>query len=72
MKWLVTLGRDIDSAQLRELLRPYGTTIPADAQMIPMGNDVVVEVEGPADLPQQLGESVEVKDIHPSSEFNLY
>lgn len=73
MKWLLTVSKDMSKARLREVLEPSGVTISDSVAMIPMDDgDVVVEVEGPADLPQRVKGTPGVKEVHPSSEMTLY
>jgi hypothetical protein len=73
MKWLITIKEHTSKSRLRELLRPSGSTLVEDVPMVPMEDgDVVVEVEGPADLPQRIKAAPEVKAVHPSSEMVLY
>ncbi len=73
MKWLLTVREGTNRSRLREVLAPSGATVAEDAPMIPMDDgDVVIEVEGPADLPLKIKDAPEVKDVHPSSEMTLY
>jgi hypothetical protein len=72
MKWLLTLEAGIDHSRLRQILQSAGSSLAADAAMVPINGDVIVEVEGPADFPSKVRTAPEVKAVHPSSEMTLY
>jgi hypothetical protein len=73
MKWLLTVNERMSRSRLREVLASHGATVDEDVPMIPMDDgDVVVEVDGPPDLPLRIKGAPEVKDVHPSSEMTLY
>jgi hypothetical protein len=72
MKWLLTLSAETDDSRIRQILCSAGSTLDANASRIPIDGDVVVEVEGPEDLPSKLRSIPEIKAVHPSSEMTLY
>jgi hypothetical protein len=72
MKWLLTLKAHPGAARLEEMLRSAGSRLDENESVIPMGSDVVIEVEGPADFPARIKQAPEVRAVHPSSDMTLY
>ena len=72
MHWLVTFAKSVTPDERNRVLVDMSCQVDDEAEPIEIDNDVVVEVEGPADLPER-GRSIPgVKAIHPSSEYSLY
>ncbi|MEU9862532.1 hypothetical protein AB0D99_16835 [Streptomyces sp. NPDC047971] len=71
MKWLLTVPAGTDLGDLATKLSGVGCTL-LDSTPVPIGDDeMVVEAEGPEDLPTRVaGLGLPVK-VNPSSPFDL-
>lgn len=73
MKWLITTKAKIDFNQLKAKLSTYGCENMYDEPPIPLGGEEqVIEVECPRNLPEQLKTDTEILKIHPRSDMTLY
>ena len=73
MQWLVTTAGNTDLQVLIGILRKLDCTVADDAAPVPLDRDEkVLEVEGPADLPQRAAPVPEIHGVYPSSELTLY
>lgn len=73
MRWLLTVGNDVDLEELRAALERLGSTVDAEP-LAPLDNaEQVLRAEGPEDLPSRLLRAglKEVK-AYPDSELELY
>lgn len=69
MRWLLSIDPALSDADLERLLRDMGID-PSDVlATTPVGDDKVVDVEGPRDLPHRAKTQPEVRAVHPSSEM---
>lgn len=72
MRWLVTFSKSVTPDERKKVLTDMACQVDGEAEPVEIDDDVVIEVEGPSDLPER-GRSVPVvKAIHPSSEYTLY
>ena len=72
MRWLVTFAKSVAPDQRNNVLTAMSCQVDDEAEPIEIDDDVVIEVEGPADLADR-GRSVPVvQAVHPSSEYTLY
>ncbi|MFD9030908.1 hypothetical protein ACFVZW_07105 [Streptomyces sp. NPDC059567] len=71
MKWLLTVPIGTDLGDLATWLSTAGGTL-LDVEPVPIGDDeMVVQAEGPHDLPTRVaGLGLPIK-VNPSSEFDL-
>ena len=73
MKWLVVMKRTAAPASLQDLLGAAQASIAPGAEWIDLGFDeMTIEVEGPANLPDQLESDAAIKAVYPSSEPTPY
>ncbi len=72
MRWLITVSSSLDDSQLQDLLAELSCETSEDAGPIPLEQDVVIEVEGPPDLPEMTQRDARVIAVHPSSDMDLY
>jgi hypothetical protein len=73
VKWLLTVSRAVDDSTASDRLAKHGATVEFDP--IPLDDDdKVLEVDGPADLPNRLAADDEdwVKRVSNNSEQELY
>jgi hypothetical protein len=66
-KWLVTLLNESDLAAIN--FDKYGSSVCSSP--MPMGDEIVVSVEGPADLPLKLKNEPLVIAVYPNSNMEL-
>jgi hypothetical protein len=72
MYWLITINRELSTAQVDALLEKWGAER-TETPPIPLGdNETVIEVSGSKDLPQKLSTQKGVIKVSPSSAFTLY
>lgn len=72
MRWLLTTRHGIEPAELQRELEPLGVRVELTAP-IPLGDEQVVEAEGPDDLPARLeGRTSLVRHVHPDSGIEPY
>jgi hypothetical protein len=73
MRWLLTVGNDVDLEELRAALERLGSTIDAEPLAPLDKNEQVLRAEGPEDLPSRLAQAG-MKDVkaYPDSELELY
>lgn len=73
MKWLLTVGNDVDLEELRAALERLGSTVDVEPLAPLDDDDQVLRAEGPEDLPSRLVRAgmKEVK-AYPDSELELY
>ncbi len=77
MRWLVTTVAGTPISRVREAVAVAGGRLDHDDAIPLAGGDggageLVLEVEGPGDLPERLRESPEVLDVYPDSEIELF
>ena len=72
MHWLVTFPKRVTPQERNQVLASLACQIDENAEPIEIDDDVVVEVEGPADLPERGRSVTSIKAVHPSSEYTLY
>ena len=72
MHWLVTFAKGVTAEKRCSVLASMACKVTEDSEPIEVGDDIVVEVEGPADLPARGRAAEGVKAVHPSSEYSLY
>jgi hypothetical protein len=73
MRWLVTTPVDADMADVRATLSDLGCDVSDDPPTPLEGNEQVIHVNGPDDLPTKLPpESTSFKGVYPDSEMELY
>jgi hypothetical protein len=73
VRWLLTVGGDVDLEELRVRLEQLDSTVDT-AAVVPLGGGGrVVPAEGPTDLPARL-ERAGIADVsaYPDSELELY
>jgi hypothetical protein len=73
MRWLLTVGKEVDLEELRARLARLGSTIETES-VVPLDDEAqTVRAEGPEDLPSRLADAGldEVK-AYPDSELELY
>lgn len=72
MRWLVTTPADADLQELRTTLEGLGCEV-SDAPPTPLGEEQVLQVVGPDDLPAKVpAGSASVKGVYPDSQMELY
>jgi hypothetical protein len=73
MRWLLTIGKDVDVQELRTELERLGSTVDP-APSVPLDADEqVVRAEGPDDLPARLTRAgLGAVKAYPDSELELY
>lgn len=72
MRWLVTLAKDIDPLVRDQALKAIKAVVDDPNCAVPVGETVVIEVDGPTDLPDRCRSRPEILSVHPSSEVTLY
>jgi hypothetical protein len=73
MRWLLTIGIDVDLEELTAELARLGSTVDP-ASPVPLDDeDVVVRAEGPEDLPKMLTQAgLGTVRAYPDSDLELY
>jgi hypothetical protein len=73
MRWLLTVGKDVDLDELRSALAQLGSTVDP-ASGVPLDDDEqVVGAEGPNDLPSRLAQAgLSRVKAYPDSDLELY
>jgi hypothetical protein len=73
MRWLLTIGKDVDLDELTSELARLGSTVDP-ASSVPLDDeDVVVRAEGPDDLPKMLTQAgLGTVRAYPDSDLELY
>ena len=72
MRWLLTVGKEVDLEELRDELADLGLTVDPGSS-VPLGDSWVVQAEGPEDVPARLAQAGMRKVLaYPDSELELY
>ncbi len=72
MRWLVAAAADADVEELRTRLEGLGCEV-SDEPPTPLGDEQVIQVVGPDDLPAKARVvSAVIKGVYPDSEMELY
>jgi hypothetical protein len=69
MHWLVVVRKSLAHDDRLELFERLAVTAQEDDGAVDIDDGWVIEVEGPADLPEQCRSYEEVIDVYPSSEM---
>lgn len=72
MHWLVTFAKSVTPEERNKILTDMACQVDDEAEPVEIDDDVVIEVEGPSDLPKRGRSIAAVKAVHPSSEYTLY
>jgi hypothetical protein len=73
MKWLVTVPAGINIKRVRAKLLALGCSADEYQEPIPLDNsELVIEVEGPRDLPKRTAGEHDIVKVSPSSDLTLY
>ncbi len=73
MRWLITIQKPADPDELEKALHACNAELDGDNPPVPLGNsELVVQVTGPADLPDKLKSVPCVVEVYPNSEMQLY
>ena len=72
MRWLLTTHHGVEPAELQRELAPLEVQVDQTGP-IPLGDEQVIEAEGPDDLPARLeGRTSLVLHVHPDSAVEPY
>lgn len=73
MRWLLTVGKDVDLDELRGQLAGLGSTVDTES-LVPLDEgEQAVPAEGPADLPARLAlAGIHEVKAYPDSELELH
>jgi hypothetical protein len=72
MKWLITIDAQTDVMAVLDKLQALGCAVDKNQIPVPLGNERVIEIEGPADLTGRAADVPGIRGIYPSSEMTLY
>lgn len=73
MKWLILCSAEAAPGEVQALLGAANARIVPGADWIPMGGqEMTIEVEGPADLPARIEGQAGIKAVYPSNEPTAY
>lgn len=73
MKWLITVDSSANLQKVYQELSALGCAFDEGRQPIPLGGDEqVIQLEGPEDLPSRVEELTAIRKVSPNSELTLY
>lgn len=73
MRWIVTVSRSVPMDRLVGLVESAGGRLLPAEEAVPLdGDDLAIEVEGPADFSRRLSRDGVILGVYPSSTMELY
>lgn len=73
MRWLITVLKSTDLSKLERIIRECGGELNKENPPVPLGNsELVIQVNGPVELPDQISAADDIIDIYPGSDMELY
>ena len=73
MRWLITCRKCADLCRIERVIRDCGGELNKENAAVPLGDsELVIQVNGPVELPDQIKADEDIIDIYPDSDMELY
>ena len=73
MRWLITVLTSADLSKVEKTICKCGGELNKENPPVPIGDsELVIQVNGPVELPDQISADVDIIAIYPDSDMELY